>query len=328
MEPITVPFAKIGANHIVLYSHQLDRSNRSEKQIKNESNLRDVQYNGFMSPKTKGKVRKFLEAWITSVENRRIDLRKGKYFRNGKLAFVTLTLSASQAHDDNYIKRHFLNRFIQEMKRRFGMNSYFWRAESQENGNIHFHILIDCFVEWQEIRRIWNEIQAAHGYIDRFEAIHGHRNPNSTDVHGLEELRNTTAYVVKYCCKTEGYRPIKGRIWGASDNLRSLTTFECEVDNTVHNYVEAVRKEKGVKIRDGEGYTVIFCENVELMKRLSPGLFASWKAHYNEIYGRLYEGKTEIFIEESFNREEPEPIPIPEPISYRQMNLQFSLSLN
>lgn len=328
MEPITVPFAKIGANHIVLYSHQLGRSNRSEKQIKNESNLRNIQYNGFMSPKTKGKVRKFLEAWITSVENRRIDLRKGKYFRNGKLAFITLTLSASQAHDDNYIKRHFLNRFIQEMKRRFGMNTYFWRAESQENGNIHFHILIDCFVAWQEVRRIWNEIQAAHGYIDRFEAVHGHRNPNSTDVHGLEELRNTTAYVVKYCCKTEGYRPIKGRIWGASDNLRSLTTFEREVDSTVHSYIEAVRREKNVKIRDGEGYTVIFCENVELMKRLSPGLFADWKNHYNEIYGRLYEGKTEIYIDESLKIEEPEPEPPPEQISYRQMNLQFSLSLN
>lgn len=326
MEPISVPFAKIGASHIVLYSHQLDRKPRSERQICNEANLRDVKYNGFMSPKTKGKVRKFLEAWITSVENRRIDLRKGKYFRNGKLAFITLTLSAEQAHSDNHIKRHMFNRFIQEAKRHFGMKNYFWRAEAQENGNIHFHVLIDCFVEWQKVREVWNTIQADQGYIDRFEAKHGHRNPNSTDVHGLEELRNTVAYVVKYCCKTEGYRPIKGRIWGASDSLRSINTFECEVDNTVNNFVEAVKKEKGVRVRDGEGYTVIFCDNIELMKKLSPNLFGRWKEHYNDIYARLYEGKSDTFIEEYF--EALEPVDIPEPISYLQANIDFSMSMN
>jgi hypothetical protein len=326
METISVPFAKIGANHIVLYSHILDRPSRSDKQVSNESNLRDVKYNGFMSPKTKGKVRRFLEAWITSVENRRIDLRKGKYFRNGKLAFITLTLSAEQAHEDNFIKRHMFNRFIQEAKRKWGMNTYFWRAEAQANGNIHFHILIDCFVEWKEVRSVWNSIQSDHGYIDRFEAVHGHRNPNSTDVHGLEELRNTVAYVIKYCCKTDGTRPIKGRIWGASDNLRNLTTFEREVDSTVMKYVEEVKQQKEVRVREGDGYTVIFCDNVELMKRISPHLFADWKSHYNEIYSRLYEGKSETFIEEILTEAVEERIE--EQVSYLQANIDFSISIN
>jgi hypothetical protein len=326
METISVPFAKIGANHIVLYSHILDRPTRSDKQVQNEANLRDIQYNGFMSPKTKGKVRKFLEAWITSVENRRIDLRKGKYFRNGKLAFITLTLSAEQTHDDNFIKRHMFNRFIQEAKRKWGMNTYFWRAEAQTNGNIHFHILIDCFVEWKDVRSVWNNIQSDHGYIDRFEAVHGHRNPNSTDVHGLEELRNTVAYVVKYCCKTDGTRPIKGRIWGASDNLRTLTTFEREIDSTVMKYVEEVKQQKEVRVREGDGYTVIFCDNVELMRRISPHLFADWKAHYSEIYSRLYEGKSETFIEEILTAVVEERVE--QQVSYLQANIDFSVCMN
>lgn len=326
MEKITVPFAKISCNHIVLYGHTLDRSVRSEKQISNESNLRDVQYNGFMSPKTKSKVRRFLEGWITAVEVRRNELRKGKFYRNSKLAFVTLTLSAGQAHNDHYIKRNLFNRFIQECKRKYGMQNYFWRAEAQENGNIHFHILVDCFMPWKEVRSIWNSIQSDHGYIDRFEAKYNHRNPNSTDVHGLEKLRNTVAYVVKYCCKSDGTRPIAGRIWGASDSLRSVGAFEMEVTNNVNDYVQAARRDKKSKVKEGDGYTVIFCDNVELMRKYSPQLYAQWKSHYGDIYGRLYEGKTEIFIEEFINP--PEPEIIEEPISYMQANIDFSMCMN
>ena len=298
MEYTSIPVAKIGPNHIVLYSQVIDRPSRTGKQIENQSNLRDIEYNGFMSPKTKSSVRKFLEPWITSVEVKKNKLNLGKYFRNSKLAFVTLTLSANQAHSDNEIKRDMLGRFITECKRKFGMKNYFWRAESQENGNIHFHILVDCYMHWKKVREIWNSIQADKGYIDRFEAVYSHRNPNSIDVHGLENLKNTVAYVVKYCCKTDGYRPVKGRIWGCSDSVKNLKPFECEIDSDVSNYLRSLREEKEKRVKKGDGYTVIFCDNIELMKKNAPELYRRWCGYYDEIYECVYNGKTEIYIED------------------------------
>lgn len=322
MEYTSIPIAKIGPGHIVLYSQIIDRPIRSERQISNESNLREIAYNGFMSPKTKASVRKFLEPWITAVEVKKDKLKLGKYFRNSKLAFVTLTLSAKQAHSDNQIKREMLGRFITECKRKFGMKNYFWRAESQENGNIHFHILVDCYMHWEKVRNLWNSIQESSGYIDRFEAIHSHRNPNSTDVHGLENLKNTVAYVVKYCCKTEGFRPIKGRIWGSSDSVKNLKPFETEIDNEVSKYLRSLKEVKEKRVKKGDGYTVIFCDNIELMKKNSPELYQRWTSYYDEIYECVYNGKTELFIEDIIK--EIEQVEEKEPISYWQSSIEFS----
>ncbi|GAH86291.1 unnamed protein product, partial [marine sediment metagenome] len=45
---------------------------------------------------------------------------------------------------------------------------YVWRAEKQENGNIHFHFIVDNFIPWNELRNTWNRIQQNLGYISRF----------------------------------------------------------------------------------------------------------------------------------------------------------------
>lgn len=286
MESIQV--AKISASSIVVYNKQLEPPPRSSRQVENEKNLRNQEYNGYMSPKTRCKVRKMLDAWITAVELKRQELGQGKYFRNSKITFVTLTLSSKQAHDDNYIKRNMLNRFLIELRREKGVNHYFWRAEPQENGNIHFHILVDRFIHWRFIRDKWNSIQGDHGYLTEFYSKFLHLDPNSTDIHGLEKINNLAAYVVKYCCKVKNGRTIQGRIWGCSDTLRNLTCFESEMTNEVRNYIEAVEKDSKTKVVTKEEFTLIFCDNRELLKKLSPHLYRKFYAHYNETFDDLY----------------------------------------
>ena len=55
------------------------------------------------------------------------------------MKFITLTLSDVQAHTDDSIKEHMLQPFLYWLQRYYNC-SYVWKAETQINGNIHFHI--------------------------------------------------------------------------------------------------------------------------------------------------------------------------------------------
>lgn len=284
----SIQIAKISASSIVVYNKFLEAPPRSARQKENESNLRDQEYNGFMSPKTKQKVRKMLDTWLTSVEIRRRELGQGNYYRNSKVTFVTLTLSGKQVHSDNDIKRKMLNRFIVELRREKGVCHYFWRAEPQKNGNIHFHILIDKYIHWREIRNKWNGIQEDNGYLDNFRAKFMHIDANSTDIHGLGKVKNLTAYVVKYCCKTKGERKIDGRIWGSSDSLRNITCYEGFYDDGIREYIEQVTKEKNVKVVVKDDFTLILCDNEKYLKKYSQFHYKEFKNHYRSIFDSLY----------------------------------------
>ena len=294
----TVQIAKISASSIVVYNKILVVRPRSEWQFVNAINLRDQEFNGFMSPKTKCKVRKMLDAWITAIEMRRTYLKQGVFYRNSKITFVTLTLSGKQTHSDNDIKRKMLNRFLVEMRREKGINHYFWRAEPQENGNIHFHILIDKYIPWRIIRDKWNEIQGDNGYLTDFYKKFLHLDPNSTDIHGLEKIKSLAGYVVKYVCKTNSSRKIEGRIWGCSDSLRQLTCFETELTNEVKKYIDEVEKLDSSKVIVKDDFTLIFCNNEINLKKISPRLFYDFQNHYQTLFNDLYTGEGRQKIKE------------------------------
>ncbi len=283
-----IPVIRLCRSKALFYQQPDFDFRRSEKQRLNEVNLRDISYNGFMSPKTRSKVSLFLTTWVDAIEEQRITLNQGKYFRNSCLTFVTLTLSAKQRHNDNYIKRNLLTRFITESKRKFQVHNYFWRAESQKNGNIHFHLLIDKYVHWSAIRALWNSIQSDHGYIDEFENLHGHRNPNSTDIQGLADLKNVAAYLIKYCCKKDGFRKIDGRIWGASDSVKLLRPLELIVDNELHSILVSLENNKEVRVHKQTEFVIFGCNIAYQLSKISPSMYSKYKDYYLNIYKELY----------------------------------------
>jgi hypothetical protein len=169
------------------------------------------------------------------------DLDKNIRFR---LNMITLTLCADQFHDDRYIKSQMLEPFLQRLKRKHGMKSYLWRAERQKNGRIHFHITTNIFIHHADARKYWNDIQAAHGYIDRYIATGGNSNPNGTDVHSIYKIKNLAGYLCKYMSKDvdADVKPIEGRQWFLSSNLSGLEaiqeTFEGDLRAEVERYTD------------------------------------------------------------------------------------------
>jgi len=166
------------------------------------------------------------------------DIHKPYHGRNFNFIvnFITLTLSSKQIHSDQVIKQELLNQFLIETIRRYKIEKYVWRAEKQKNGNIHFHIIMDKYIPWNELRNTWNRIQQKLGYVTRyregrkeyhkngfhFDEKHTQKrtyaqqykawqkgvksewdNPNSIDVHSLSHIGNIKSYLTKYMSKNE-----------------------------------------------------------------------------------------------------------------------------
>lgn len=151
-----------------------------------------------------------------------------------RLSFITLSLSSAQVHSDQVIKSRLLNQFFIEMARKWKVPAYIWRAEKQDNGNIHFHIITSRFIPWNELRNVWNRIQQKLGYVTayrlnrklwhregfRYDPRYGAKwdrqaqykayvqglrtdwdNPNSVDVHSVRHVGNVMSYLCKYLSK-------------------------------------------------------------------------------------------------------------------------------
>ena len=273
-------------------------------------------YNGKMSRRTKTKVTSVLAEWVSA---KKADTGRAFTTLNASarsFTFVTLTLCAEQFHTDNWCKRHLLGRFIQECGRQHGMASYFWRAEPQKNGNIHFHLLLAQRVPWEWIRATWNGILEDAGYLGAYrwaraaEFAEGFRptanpndkrtipqqvaawragedcgwsNPNSTDIHALNKVKNAAAYVCKYVSKEGGGRKIEGRIWGCSDDLRHLKTPEIGCSGEFLKLLQEAADSGAVVLHQYEHVAVYTGDIAALLAVVAPELVAALETYYRGV---------------------------------------------
>ena len=213
--------------------------------------------------------------------------RTGNYILN----FITLTLSSEQIHTDNEIKSEILQPFLDELRKKWKVISYVWRAEKQKNGSIHFHLITDRFVWWNDLRNMWNFYQQKLGYITRYRdnqmlwhrsgfrfrpelapkwsrdrqlkaykdgIRHDWNSPNSTDVHGLKTIFDVRSYLRKYITKSEDIQDIQGRIWGCSYNLTNLKGARTFAHGVICDELDKLVGTKGVKLYKSTYFTVIY----------------------------------------------------------------------
>lgn len=246
-----------------------------------------------------------------------------------KINFVTLTLPSSQSIpaekwftlpvnqqefftytdletkqtwiSDHTIKARMLNQFLVELRDYLKKNGedlkfYFWRAEAQKNGNIHFHLTTDKYIPWEWQRDTWNRIVNKAGFVDRYResqlsffangfkarpelfdrwplsaqlaayqkgTAENWTNPNSTDVHSVKNIRNVGAYLAKYCTKGEKYRKIEGRKWYVSTALSKCKSIILPVEQCQSD-IDVLEKKVKVKVLD---YCVLmFCNISDWIK--------------------------------------------------------------
>lgn len=251
-----IPVLKLYTGHCVTYNrfdgsyerHKLDRDNVHRETLSIQSQRKINRIIDFMSD---------MSSW-----KRVYDKYSGKH-HNFKLGFLTLTLSHSQLTKvgktavnllhgemmnhvefrkiphvykitDNQIKDVCLNQLLTELRQYHGLQNYLWKAETQENGNIHFHIVIDVFVWKDRINEMWNRIQNKLGIIDEFEKRYHHRQPASTKIHSIKDIGNLKKYFSKYLAKSdERRRSVVGRNWGCNYLMSEYKGIDVMLDNSL-----------------------------------------------------------------------------------------------
>jgi hypothetical protein len=217
------------------YLYDNDPSYRNSK-IENLNRTTWAQFSGELSKSSIMKLRYAISLLnLISKPKKVINPTTNKYY-TFKINFITLTLPAAQGElSDQYIKSKCLNNFLIQCKNKFGMKDYIWKAETQDNDNIHFHITTNVYIEHEKLKNLWNKILNNTDLIKQFYNKNNHYCPNSTDIHSVKNIVNYESYMIKYFCKNEkNKRKVKGKIWDCSNSL-NYTNRLC-IDNPDISY--------------------------------------------------------------------------------------------
>jgi len=161
---------------------------------------------------------------------------KGAHIFNFRINFITLTLPSKQMHPTAQITKDCLNQFITEMREKYNMQNFVWRLEFQKNGNVHYHIVTDTYLDYTILLRSWNRIVSKLGYLTPYTEKHalmtltdyineygkgntndfeklkasysrgralGWKVPNSVDVRSVLGSKKIGMYISKYFGKKE-----------------------------------------------------------------------------------------------------------------------------
>lgn len=250
------------------------RKAKTVEQILNEKNLKKNVHSGHMSPKAIRRLTNAINWLVASAPQKWVYDKTTKKRYNFRVNFVTLTLpTTNHGITDHQFKSDLLHNFINTCRYKFDMKNFVWKVETQANGNIHAHFTTDTFIHWKDLRSVWNRILEKKGIIEKYTNKHENltfdeycnlynpenkkdieqmrksfaygqstnwKDPNSTDVHSVWNVKDLAAYLAKYMGKKEeDRRPITGRLWGCSYNLSQENKLVIELCGTdVNKYLE------------------------------------------------------------------------------------------
>lgn len=249
--------ARFASTKIIMYRERYNRFPSEHQKLQSEINFEKKTFNGYMSKQTKSYITKILDLWYQSCKYWNRYYSKSNQASKKKLTFLTLTLPAVQIHTDNEIKRNILNHFIIACQRTGIFDYYFWRAEKQKNGNIHFHLLVDKFIDMVKLQELWCKCLEPYGYIKAYQDVYGSKLPPCTHIAEIPENQNIIDYVVKYVGKNECETKVEGRIWGMSDKLRDLIAPKELVDNEMMKRIDKYVNEDKKNVYDDENCTIV-----------------------------------------------------------------------
>lgn len=184
-------------------------------------------------------LRKKIDFLYYYSNSRRVKTYSGKVISNFRVLFLTLTIPSIQIHNTGMIITNILDPFLQICRQRLKMSNYVWRLEFQANGNAHFHILTDTYIDYYFAKKHWNKCLNQLGYVDAYQSkmqalsysdycnmygkdFKGQRvsnellfkrynagkstnwkHPNSVDVKSIRSSREISFYISKYFSKKD-----------------------------------------------------------------------------------------------------------------------------
>ncbi|UBB90217.1 hypothetical protein J4771_02350 [Candidatus Kaistella beijingensis] len=295
--------------------------------------------------------KKIADSTNTFIDCIKHNYRKKHGFNQRMITFLTLTIPEKQKHTDKVLVKALVD-FIDHLKKvkntlikdkidtkeqLLKLENYVWRAETTEAGNIHFHLLFDCYVNHTTLKRVWNNYLQKLGYKG---------GENAANIHNLKNIKDVGDYVTKYMTKQplndefanllksgqishsdlDNYsddvkyrRPILYTSWGSSRSLKTLSapTFS---GTEIFDFNELKDKCQKVELKeDLKDYIKIYKGKIyDLLNSCGYKLKHKMKQKFDLIYRWLYD-KTDIernlinelswLSRQSFDKQIFEPIP-------------------
>jgi hypothetical protein len=188
-----------------------------------------------MSDSARARIKRIIANWNIAVHASQRIWQHGQGVKRRYFVMMTLTLPSRQIESDNDVKRLYLNNWLRKLHYNYPKMNYLWAAETQANGNIHFHVIGDHWIDKRWVQQTWNETLENGQYIDLFAAKFGHRNPPSTKVTGQKSMKDPALYITKYISKEEGRRPVDGHCWYCCDALKSIACVGLPQGDVIEN---------------------------------------------------------------------------------------------
>lgn len=173
-------------------------------------------------------------------KSKTIKTYSGKVIPDFRLNFATVTLPSKQLHPTKKITQECFNQLLTELRTRVNLKNYVWRLEFQKNGNVHYHLVTDVYIDFHFLQRIWNRIIEKLGYVAEFQnkmqamslldywnSVKNYKGidfsiakkryfngvaekwskPNSVDVKSVKSKNQIAGYIAKYFGKDKGENP-------------------------------------------------------------------------------------------------------------------------
>lgn len=195
-----------------LIAYNADRGHKLLQRHSMKMREKQTMDSGVLSENAARKLKTALKWLCIAAKVKKVYEKKHKRMVEYKVNMITLTFGVNLLDDKQ--GRQILNKWLSMAKYRFGLRNYVWKAETQERGAIHFHLVSDCFIPHKELRYTWNRLLIREKLGKPFA--------NSTDVHAIVNVKNLVGYLVEYLCnegKQAGRRKVRGRLWSCSQAL-------------------------------------------------------------------------------------------------------------
>jgi hypothetical protein len=148
-----------------------------------------------------------------------------------QLGFMTLKMPDDKVmYDAALISKKCLAPLMQWLNRQHGFKNGVWKAELQKRGQLHYHVIIDCYVDCKELNKKWNYLLKKHGFMDNHFAKFGHWQPtNSTNIRAVYKEKKICEYLVKEVTKVKQNKAsVNGKVWDCSISLKGNKHFKAE----------------------------------------------------------------------------------------------------
>jgi hypothetical protein len=231
--------------------------------------LGEKKIGGNINTVARRKIERRFEAWYEMLKIYNSYLTKYDAKRKLKFVLITLTLPVEQFHSDKYLKLKLLKPFIKKIELDYQAHRWMWRAEKQKNGNIHFHIAIDKYIDKNILNDIYLHYLKSLGYLQIYQQSHPGQNPPALNVTGQKHMYNPVSYLTKYLSKNAGYDCVDGANWRMSNMLVNMKPFQFyDIDN-FENRLRQLVDSKQATIFEDDFFTVYHAKRQTTEKLLS-----------------------------------------------------------